>query len=364
MAVQNLRYLQRYRSKSEQKLVKGYLREIIRSYGIDVVYFRKDLDFYQTPSGSMANYTYGESTTSTYFISGDMVVYMDMENDSFLLNKFGIETDGDSSIYFTIDDFYEQYRDKVAIITSSLFDTDIQGIISGYNGIILGYIENDLLSGITSAAFSDISGGYQPSGSWVSGSFFEPVNNIYKYVHEKIYNPREIKYDDRFISGQLSGFYSGFIDSTGYGVLTGNVSGELLYFSDIAENTPTPWKIAPQVGDFFRISFENDNNEEYEITRVYDRNLQTDGVNPLLGKYIWRCQCTRRDPSYEEVMGDAQEEPWTTDKSEQNIWHEQISNDIFNYEKQDIDCYDPKDSDDVYGGYGNDEKAIGIDNDI
>ena len=41
--------------------------------------------------------------------------------------------------------------------------------------------------------------------------------------------------------------------------------------------------------------------EEYEITELFDRVLTNqNGINPLLGKYIYQCSAVRRTPSHEE----------------------------------------------------------------
>jgi hypothetical protein len=65
------------------------------------------------------------------------------------------------------------------------------------------------------------------------------------------------------------------------------------------ENSPT-WQIAPQVGDYFRLNY-GEIEEEYEINQIVDRVLTNqNGINPLLGKYIFQCIATRRAPSHEE----------------------------------------------------------------
>lgn len=343
--IDKIRYLKRSNLESEQRIVKEWYRDLISSYGIDTTYFRKELDFYKTPSGLMANYTYGESPTSTYYLSGSMVVYMEMMGDAFLLNKFGIETDGDAAVYFTIEDFTEQYRDQIGTITSANISTTITSTVSAYSGLISGLIDTDALTGVTSANIT-----FSTSGD-VSGSFDNSINVALNPVNDDIKLPNYYAYGERATTGTLNGTYSGTLDASGNGDVSGNVSGWIYYFIPPAELAGPDFEIAPQVGDFFRIDFEPGNNEEYIITRIHDRNLQTDGLNPLIGKYIWRCDAVRRDPSYETVIGDDQEEPDTRDDSFQNNLHETVSNDIFNYETEDVDDVDGTDSDAVYGNY-------------
>ena len=356
MPVENLRYLKKYNYVSEQNLQAGYFREIIHQFGIDTVYLKKDLDFYESPSGTMSNYTYGESTTSSYTLSADMIVYFNSENDSFVLNGFGIQNEGSHQIYFMVDDFYEKFRDQIGTVTSGEFlDIPLYADISGGSGILSGDLSANEFDAMTSG-YIDFMG----TTGEVSGYYNRGITAKYKAVNELIYHPRYYKYDDRYISGGAYGTFSGTIDASGNGTLVGTASSELLYITGPAENAGPHWNIAPQVGDFLRIDFQADNlpgyigenHEEYEITQIADRNLLDNETNPLLGTYAWKCDIVRRDPSYENTITDQTEEEHTTDKSEQNIWHEQISNDIFDYSTQDADDKDVVNMDDVYGGYG------------
>ena len=52
--------------------------------------------------------------------------------------------------------------------------------------------------------------------------------------------------------------------------------------------------IQPDVGDIVTIDFPDERSrEQYEITECLDKNLASDGLNPLLHKYIWKCKARR-----------------------------------------------------------------------
>lgn len=357
MPIETLNYLKRYNYASEQNLQAGYLREIIHSYGIHTTYMRKDLDFYQSPSGTLANYTYGESTTSTYWLSAPMMVYMYTQDDGFLMSQFGYENTGSKTVYFMIDDFYEQFRDQIGTVTSGYFpQVPLNAQISGFSGYLSGDLKADEFDAMTSGYID-----FEGTTGQVSGIYNRPITAKYKPVNGLIAHPRYYRYDDRYISGNAVGSFSGYIDVSGNGTLVGTSSSELIYITGPAENAGPHWNIAPQVGDYFRIDFQTGNEaevghqgqnpEEYEISQIHDRNLLDSETNPLLGKYVWKCDVRRRDPSYEETIDGKDEEPFTTDKSEQNIWHEQISNDIFDYDHENADDIDVKNMDNVYGSY-------------
>lgn len=345
--ITTLRYLKRENLQNEAQLQKGYFREIIHSYGVDVQYFRLSTDYFESPSGIYSNYTYGESTCSPYTLSASMIVFMNVNDDSPMLRKFGIETATNAEIYFMKEDFTEQFRDIIGTPTSAIFSTIVSADISNFSGILAGEIIGNDLSGITSA-YTEV-----PSGV-ISGIYSSTFDRYPKPVVPLIaISP---SYTDRIVLGDLTGIITGEIDLSGNGYMNGNVSGLLQYFVSPARNSGPNWKIAPQVGDFIRLS-EFDEEElnffEYEITEVLDKDLTPNGVNPHIKRYIWKCSIVRRDPSNEIVSGTLQEEKNTPHFIDENNWHEIKSNRIFDYSNT-IDNIDKQNElDSVYGGYGN-----------
>lgn len=97
------------------------------------------------------------------------------------------------------------------------------------------------------------------------------------------------------------------------------------------------------------------------MTKVYDSKLTNeDGLNSLLNRYTWKLACVRRDPSYESVInannGVKVEEILTQDRTDQNDWHKNISDTVFEYKSQtpDITTGAPDNLtnlDSVYGQY-------------
>lgn len=344
--ITDLRYIRRRNLEHEQRIQKEYFREIIHSYGIDCTYFRRYVGFYQSPSGTV-NYTYGEDSTASYYLSAGMITYMEMLGDSFLLSKFGIETDGDAAIYITIDDFNEQFRNSIGVEVLSNYTANVYADINNSTGHITGIVSGDgIFAGISANVIPPSSGGFYQD-------FNEPLNIFPVAVNADVAWPNFYQYDQYTSTGNMVGVLSGYTDLSGNGYLSGVVTGDIYHNVPPAELRGPSWKkdIAPQVGDFFRIDFDGENQEEYKISRVHNRNLQTDGLNPLLGKYIWKCDCVRRDASYEDVEGETQEEDLTTSKIEQNTWSEDVSNEIFDYDAEPVDEVDGVNSDNVYGGY-------------
>ena len=82
-------------------------------------------------------------------------------------------------------------------------------------------------------------------------------------------------------------------------ILHGKIHGAVLFY-DIMKVGKYIELIHPEVGDVVAIDFPDDKNKEvYEITECYDKQLTTDGISPLLHKYVWKCKARRRIDSYD-----------------------------------------------------------------
>ena len=102
--------------------------------------------------------------------------------------------------------------------------------------------------------------------------------------------------------------------------------------------------IHPEVGDIVTIDFPDDRNrEQYEITDCYDKSLQSDGISPLLHKYIWKCKAKRYANSYEDIG----EENEANERLEEKLKYDQV---IDEEVAEKISLYDDGDEA-AYGGY-------------
>tara|TARA_E500000178_G_scaffold284540_1_gene285758 strand:+ start:6432 stop:8660 length:2229 start_codon:yes stop_codon:yes gene_type:complete len=97
----------------------------------------------------------------------------------------------------------------------------------------------------------------------------------------------------------------------GTSTYSGSANVGILYYDQTSPNIYNK-NIAPEVGDFFRLSFMRHRNYDYEITNIADRTITPDGINPLLGKYVWKCNATRRYDSYETISINQEEETEST----------------------------------------------------
>lgn len=346
----DLRYLRKGSLEQERKIFENYFHDLIYNYGVDSVYFRQDIQYPEkldvTPTLSgMEDLIYGENSNVSYYLSGNMVIYIEVENDIFELNKWSLQPNENISIYFTVGDFNTKFATQLG--TKKEFSDTIQ--FSGEydntqsceitapflaDGVLSGYIKTTIPSG--------------SSGTIPISSFDIDVNTEEGYkipINEYIAKPNSYVVSGGDYMGASYGTIN--VATSSY---TGSAQVGVLYYGPVSPNLYNT-NIMPQVGDFFRMTFFDGAYEEYEISNIADRIITTDGINPLLGKYIWKCQANRRAPSFEDVIGETQMED-TANAEIQNLNSyaiEEIANSIDDYASGE---------DKVYGGYSDSDDYL------
>lgn len=339
----NLRYIKRSQLEEEQRIMSNYYQDIIRSYGIDIIYLKRDNNF--NTSGINSDTIYGHKENTSYNLSANMISYMEVDSSILAINALGLVPQDELTFYFSLNDFavtfandISQYAEYAVIPVSGYLSYNTTTITTRFNSpVISGTISYDL-SGATSGTNIHI----VPNQSSISNPLYSV--SINPYLHTSFNSLIEGGYAgiNLFLSFN-KGYYRG-TNKTFY-----QLSGTVLY-SDLELALKHSTKVRPNVGDVIIIDFPgNEQLEQYEINEVYSRKpTSNDGINPLLGKYIWKCKATRRISSYESVINsDIISENATEDFMDiiKKTQHDKNSTfkEIHNYSITDID--------DVYGGY-------------
>lgn len=338
----DLRFLRKKSLEHERKMYENYFHDLIYNYGVDTTYFRHDTKFPErfdlTPAlTGLEDLIYGENANMEFYLSGDMIVYIEVENDIFELNKWALLPNENINIYFTVGDFNTKFAPQLG--SKKVFSDSIEfsGLISTSGTFEVSADFN--ASGLSGSISTVISAN---PGSYSVSSFTVYVNTTSGYlipVNEYIASPKYYK-----VSGgdYMAASYGSI--NVGTSSYEGSALVGVLYYEPISPNKYNT-NIMPKVGDFFRMTFFDNNYEEYEITNIADRVLTTDGINPLLGKYIWKCSAIRRNPSHEDVIGD--------NKMENKSMHEIQNLESYAVETlaDTIYSYTGSADDEVYGGY-------------
>ena len=337
----NLRYIKRTQLAEEQRLMANYYQDIVRSYGIDVLYIKRDNDY--ATSGVNSDTIYGQQTNATYSLSTNMITYMEVDNSILAINGLGLVPTDEVTFYFAINDFaasfannLSQYAEYPIEPTSGYISYDATHIHKHYESEIMhGSFDYTFVSGATSGVNIPLTLTGESvltylylTNPYLHTSFASTVSG--GYASSNLYLT--------FNKGMYGGYNRTFYSTSGY-----------VLYSDLQLALKHITKIHPSVGDIVRIDFPGyEQLEEYELTEVFSRRPTNEGVNPLLGKYVWKCKAMRRVSSYEKIANnDIQGENATEDLMD--VIKKTQHNNISVYAN--INDYTTTGDDAVYGGY-------------
>ena len=303
-----------------------------------------------------------------------MVTYMEVEHDIIQLQKYGAMPNMDVNFYFDTRDFACELAWKMGQlreypIKEQTFLMDVPAVISDYveyevNGQTKrSYLSDDIFPygigyGVPTKYESDILSGrfaakldpYELDKEYtvmchpyehgdVNLKF--PVNDtIYKsFLHS--FGTHEFVDQVLFLTYHVSRVDDGRRERF---VLHGRLHGAVL-FHDLTKVGKYLDMIHPDVGDIVTIDFPDETNrQQFEITDCNDKNLASDGINPLLHRYVWKCKARRYINSGEQF-------PEINESNER--WNEGIDflNNSDEIIARQIGQYDENANDAVYGGY-------------
>lgn len=388
----DLRFLKRKNLEEEARIYGNMLADQIHQYGIDCVYYKMNTDVFGNfkriiDQNTLLKHAYkGYDLTPDYTCSADMITYPEVQTDILQLNKYGIIPEAEIDFHFDSKQFacdlatkcgqlkeypikeiqiecevpdcfmhYELLPDKQGNLVSTLVDDNEQAanINSGafpYR-LGLGYKENYECSILKGKLAVEISGyAYDIQQTVVCDAFehsdfkveFPKNSDLYKSLTYDICND---DYLDTliYLSFTVKKIVTG--RNTYKSILVGKIYGSVLFY-DVNKIGKYLELIHPEVGDVIMIDFPDETNrEKYQITDCYDKSLQSDGISPLLHKYVWKCKAKRYVESYEDDASLAPNE--SNERLEEKIKHDLVAEEEV-VEK--ISKYDDGDQE-AYGGY-------------
>lgn len=362
--VDEIRYLKRKNLEQEAKLIGNMYRDQIRQYGIDCHYYKLDLKKFAEfkniiDQNTILRHAYGYDDQPDYSVSADMIAFMEVENDIFQLNKYGLNPNMDVNFVFDSNDFacalasqlgqYKEYKIDETEIVCEVPEYNPETAVEvfpyrlglGYNenyrcGILSGKLSVELSSYELDKETTVMCHPYEhtdfkvefPVNEYIKKSFKHKIKNN-EYIDTLLFLTFVVRKTRRD-------------DGTYKHILKGKLHGAILFY-DVSAIGKYVEKIHPEVGDVITIDFpDEDNREQYEITEAFDKQLTQDGINPLLHKYVWKCKARRYLNSYEPI-----EKNEANDRLEEQMRYDQTVREEITKK---ISVYD-EDEDKVYGGY-------------
>lgn len=344
-----LRYMKRKNLEQEARMIGNQYRDIIRSYGIDCIYNKLNTNDFDNYKGIIDNNliierAYGYNTVPDYSCSASMITYMEVEQDIFQLQKYGVYPNADVNFYFDSTDFacalatklgqYQEYKIDISEIVCEVPEcTDKTYSIKNFKTkeihetryvssdvfpykLGLGaaeFFKCDLLSGKLSVEINgyEYDKEYQVVCDPYEHTDFEiefPSNpDLYRSLKHKYKNDNYLQ-PLIYLNFKVSKvpYKVGADGSIEYkSILHGKIHGGILFYNLFKIGKYLD-KIHPDVGDLVTIDFpDKENSEIYEITECYDKSLNSDGISPLLHKYIWKCKARRYINNQELELNEA-----------------------------------------------------------
>lgn len=270
-------------SRNEPRIntLKARFDDMIRINGVDLIYYRRFNTFFQQGEQNTANMVYGQDSTAEFYLSGIVRAFLQINKQQFSFNLMGYQAQEQIDIWITIEDFRARFATIVGQVNTELFCVPITGDI--YNRQYYGYIDIPQFYAQIYGQLND--------NNYVYNAYPQnkerPLNSQYFTSLYRISNLQPL-------SGYLNGQLTDYIQNDSY--ITGYVEGQISYHSlKNIQNSPS-WNVAPQVGDYFKFNV-GQIQQQYEVNQVLDKQLTKDGLNPLLGRYLYRCKAIRRVPS-------------------------------------------------------------------
>lgn len=334
---QELRYAKLDSVKEERALMNNYYNDLIRHYGYDVTYWRRDADF-MTDTTSEA--VYGYKNDPKYAAKTGVRAFVEFNDYNFILNGEGFVPSDKVTMYFGINEFAVSFVDDVGCFANYPVDAS-EGYALKRNGTITVPFSSKVMSGTVVVEL--------PDGGTEFSNLQTVIRNASVPCYSVAFNPFIYR---SFSTDYRDGYYSAnvLVDCTvGGSRVKYRIHGDVLY-SNFFENEKVLTEIHPNPGDVVEIDYHTDDcaREQYEITEVLSRKpTNADGLSPLVGRYVYRCAAVRRIAAGEMLPAED-----AAKKSRDNVMdYSQRRSDVIDEKNYDWSSPDAPPDSKVYGDY-------------
>jgi hypothetical protein len=290
---EELRYAKLDSVKEERSYLNTVYQELIRFYGYDTTYYRRDTDYTSEDESEMM--IYGYKSDPRYSKHTNIRTLVKFNDYTFILNGEGFVPSDKLQMYFGINEFATSFIDDIGAFNNFKVQ-ETTGYAIERRGTITVPFSSEVYSG-------ELLVYVKPNQIVKQTEDFE-IKNSSIPCYSVAYNPYLYKslstdYRNGYFASNINVDY----DSTHGRKIWYKVYGDVLY-SNFFQNEKVLNEIHPNPGDIVEIDFHTQDGvkEQYEITEVVSRKpLDADGISPLVGKYVYLCNAVRRIAQHEEV---------------------------------------------------------------
>lgn len=280
--------------KEERAYLNNVYQELIRHYGYDTTYYRRDTDYVSKDETEMM--IYGYKSDPKYSKHTNIRTLVKFNDYTFVLNAEGFVPSDKVQMYFGINEFAVSFVDDIGAFSDYKVE-ETSGYAIERRGVITVPFSSEVYSGTLAVEV-------KPNAVVRQTEDFE-VRSASIPCYSVAYNPYVYKslstdYRNGYFASNINVDY----DSTHGRRVWYRVYGDVLY-SNFFQNEKVINEIHPNPGDIVEIDFHTQDGvkEQYEITEVVSRKpLDADGISPLVGKYVYLCNAVRRISQREEVL--------------------------------------------------------------
>lgn len=291
-----LQFFDRENLKAERTMLNNYVHDMVKNYGLDVLYVSQKKNFPIVPHADKPTeqdilfHAYGDAIKPEYNEPFVTRLYLKVDNDLFAIDQFGLSNDMSVTLFFSKLDFAFDgaiaLADKETIQKTFKFRATINA--------------NEPTCGVT---YTDQHTKFKLDFPWVAtddkknvtGNLItfeispDTTGNSFIYAsftrrYSAKYHVQDSKISVRYNTGNVNAA-TNTID------IMGTITCSFVVKNPFTSYAEYERKITPAVGDIVFIQTVDDKFAKLEITEVVSENKTMAGINPLLGTYVYQCAC-------------------------------------------------------------------------
>ncbi len=295
-----LQFLDRQHLTAERLIIDNYVSDIIKNYGVDVLYISQKKNFPIVPrvnkpsEHSLLFHAYGDYIKPEYNEPFVTRVYIRFDTDLFALNQFGLSNDMSATLFFSKMGF--AFDSAIALADNETITKKFKfrSTINAADPICtVKFADKDISFDATFNWQKTYTASAPVSTDKLTLSNVklrqQTIGNEYLYASfNRRYSAKQyVALDASSVSYVVDARHNVHNEID----ISGTINCSFIIKNPYKSYTRFEKKLTPAVGDIIFVQTIDDKFERLEITEVLGEQKTFDGLNPLLGSYSYQCAC-------------------------------------------------------------------------